>query len=372
MNALSSIILPDKATATASDRLTADTTPPESVLSLSLFDGRKIRMFRSNWILLRLQALRMVETIVVALALFLTVSARGNDDGTNVLRLLPQTEVDGQGVFLDQIFSPGNAAPHVRVADAPVFGQFSFVTRAAILARMQEAAPDLSTNLAPGADRVRVIRRSRLLAESELKDWLSASLQKNYVREEGELELRLNRPWTALRVPDEPLEIKIVDVPVSGISPNFIARFELYAGRELIGNWQVVLQARVWGELWVAAAPLKRGQALDVSDLNHERRDLLVNRNALTSLPEDLSTVEVAEGLSVGTALTSRSIRQRPLVHRGEMVEAVAQEGALTISLKVEVMEEGALGQTIRIRNPQTRREFRGKVQNEQTILVSL
>ena len=43
----------------------------------------------------------------------------------------------------------------------------------------------------------------------------------------------------------------------------------------------------------------------------------------------------------------------------------------MTISLKVEVLEEGAVGQSVRVRNPVSKREFRGKVQNEQTILVS-
>jgi flagella basal body P-ring formation protein FlgA len=40
--------------------------------------------------------------------------------------------------------------------------------------------------------------------------------------------------------------------------------------------------------------------------------------------------------------------------------------------MKVEVLEDGVPGQVIRIRNPQTRRELRGKVQNEQTVVVSL
>lgn len=374
MNTFSSTILPGKTIVTGSDAFAARTTPPVSALPLSLFDGRKIRTFQSNWILLRLQALRMVTSITLLAAFsFIAASVYGSEtDGTNVLRLLPQAAVDSQGVYLDQIVAEGAALPHVRLADSPAFGQVSVITRAAILSRMQEAAPDLVTNLAAGGDRVRIIRRSRMLAESEIKDWLLVALQRNYVRDQGELELRLNRPWTALRVPDEPLEIKILDVPASGISPNFITRFELRASAELIGNWQVVLQARVWRDIWVASTTLKRGQPLGASDVSRERRDVLVTRDALANLPEDLSTVEVAEGLAVGTALTVRSIRQRPLVHRGEMVEAVVQEGALNISLKVEVMEEGALGQTIRIRNPQTRREFRGKVQNEQTILVSL
>jgi flagella basal body P-ring formation protein FlgA len=53
-------------------------------------------------------------------------------------------------------------------------------------------------------------------------------------------------------------------------------------------------------------------------------------------------------------------------------VEAVFQDGPLTISLKVETLEDGALGQMVRVRNPKTRRELSGKVQNEDLILIAL
>ena len=48
------------------------------------------------------------------------------------------------------------------------------------------------------------------------------------------------------------------------------------------------------------------------------------------------------------------------------------QDGALLITLKVEALEDGAPGQLIRVRNPLSRRDLRGKVVDHQSILVSL
>ena len=50
----------------------------------------------------------------------------------------------------------------------------------------------------------------------------------------------------------------------------------------------------------------------------------------------------------------------------------VLQDGALSITMKVEVLEDGAPGQIIRARNPISRRDVSGKVLNEQTILITL
>jgi flagella basal body P-ring formation protein FlgA len=48
------------------------------------------------------------------------------------------------------------------------------------------------------------------------------------------------------------------------------------------------------------------------------------------------------------------------------------QDGVLNISMKVEVLEDGAPGQTVRARNVQSRRDLRGRVLDEKTILISL
>jgi flagella basal body P-ring formation protein FlgA len=57
---------------------------------------------------------------------------------------------------------------------------------------------------------------------------------------------------------------------------------------------------------------------------------------------------------------------------RGRVVDGVYQEGSMSISLKVELMEDGLMGQTVRVRNPKTKREMFGKVKNEQTVLIAL
>jgi len=42
------------------------------------------------------------------------------------------------------------------------------------------------------------------------------------------------------------------------------------------------------------------------------------------------------------------------------------------ISVRVEALEDGLLGQIIRVRNQKTRRELQAKVQDEQTVIISL
>lgn len=290
------------------------------------------------------------------------------------LRLLDQTQTDSEGVFLSQVVenSARVALPRIRLGDAPVFGQALVLSRAQIVEQTEKAAPEFVSSPWTGADRVRVTRRARSLPEAEIKERLTSLLERDHTRDKGDLELRLTRAWTPVMIPDETYTLKILDLPTTGVSLNFIVRFELSTARETVGTWQVPLQAKIYREIWVAHSALKRGELFAEADLARERRDVLGLRDPLLATAPPDRMAELSENVMAGAPLYARSLRLRPLVYRGQIVEAQVINGAMSISLKVEVLENGSAGQSVRVRNPQSKREFRGKVQNEQTILVNL
>jgi flagella basal body P-ring formation protein FlgA len=288
--------------------------------------------------------------------------------------LKSEASVDSQGIFLDQVVgdNPDLNAPHLRLADAPAWGRTLSLSRSQIAVALR-AAPAPWANLGwTGAEAIRISRRTRLLVETEIKEWLRAKLQQESVRTRGDLELRLARPWKPLPVPDESIELRLVDLPETGVAASFLLRFELTAAKESLGSWQQVIQAHVWRDIWTTRSPVKRGTPLNGSDLLQTRFDVLALRDAMVTDPPPDGAVEWVETLPAGAPVYVHSFRPRALVHRGDLIAAMLQDGAMTISLKVEVLEEGGMGQSIRVRNPLSKREFRGKVQNEQSILVAL
>ena len=287
--------------------------------------------------------------------------------------LAPEAKVDSRGIFLRNLVSANftQPLPEVRLADAPAFGRGAVFTRAQLNDLLARVAPEV-TPVWSGPDRVRVVRRSRMLDESELKQMLTSSLQADQVRERGELELRFVRPWTPVLVPDEVLNLRVLDLPNMGVTPNFIVRCELKAGDEIVGNWQINVNAKIWREVWVARSGLLRGQTLQSADIGRERRDMLAFKDGLVNLPADFDSYDIAENLSGGSILTARSLKQRPVFRRGKTLDALVQEGTMQILVKVEALEDGLPGQYVRVRNLKSRREFRGKVQDEQTVAVNL
>jgi flagella basal body P-ring formation protein FlgA len=210
-----------------------------------------------------------------------------------------------------------------------------------------------------------------MLDEDELRGLLTASLQRDYVRDLGELDLALGRKWTPLAISNAVVTLKVTEVPSVGVTQDFIVRFELMANDQRLGSWQMPVTAHIWRDVWVAHSALRRGDLFTASGCIRERRDILVCRQAYLG-DADPNTQEISENISSGAVILERQVRPRTVVRRGQVAEAIVRDGGMSVSLKVEVMEDGALGQQVRVRNPQSNREFRGKVENDATISVCL
>jgi flagella basal body P-ring formation protein FlgA len=306
----------------------------------------------------------------LSLGFVLTAAAAAESFGWS---LLPAVQVDATGIYLRQIVAGAPAdVPHLRLAPAPTFGRAVSFTPKQLNDLLQQTAPELVSTNWSGAAQVRISRKTRALTEAEIKDLLTASLQQDYVKDRGELELRFTRPVPTATILDEPLTVKILDLPSAGVAANFVARFELRAGEEVLGTWQIPAQARIWREIYIAGSTLRRGQLVRDADITREKRDMLTIRDAVTAVDLDNPALEIGENVPAGLPLSSRSLRVRPIIHRGKVADAIVNDGGMTLSVKVEVLEDGLPGQTIRVRNLKSKREFRGKVENEETINVTL
>ena len=313
--------------------------------------------------------MRIFKSITLVLALASSVFGA---ESIGPLELLPTATAGTSGIHLEDVVTnkTDQPLPRLLLAPAPAIGRPVFFSRAQICSLLTKAAPDLVCSNWTGADRIKIARAARVLNELALKDLLTEALQRDFVKDRGDLEIRFNRPWNPLVVPDDALSVKVTEIPNSGVSPSFICRFELMAGDQLIGTYQQPMGAKIWKEIYVAQSNLTRGQALRDAEVGLEKRDIVNNRDYLTSLPLEDPYVEFRENVPAGTQVTARNLRLRAIIKRGRLVDAVAKDDALTISVKAEALEDGVPGQMVRVRNIRSKREFKGKVQDEQTVVV--
>ena len=280
--------------------------------------------------------------------------------------------VHADGVFAADLIQGVPALPRLRVAPAPAVGAWTLVSRTSVVEALKVAGVDLRSLRWNGPETARVSRAMRDLAEAEVRDRITQELQRRYARDGGEIEVRLSRPWRTVQIPDEAMEVRLQDLPAAGLQSLISLKVEVLAAGEPVGSWFQPVQVRHWCEVPVAASAIRRGTPLADAETIMERRDVLASRSILRALPSVVQDYELAEALAPGQALSDRSLRLKTVVFRGRRIDARIQAGTLEITTKVEALEDGYPGQSIRVRNPQSKREFRGVVQAEDAVLIPL
>ena len=179
----------------------------------------------------------------------------------------------------------------------------------------------------------------------------------------GELQLELLRAWKAPVAPAGDWEMVVVSPPPA-LANQMIVRVRLTAGGTNLGEWNLPLEGHLWGDALITRQPVARGASIESSCFELRRVDFLHEKDAIPA-GTDLSGHAMARGLPVGTVLSWREVAPRLLVQRGSRVEVVAVSGALTITMKGLAMQSGARGETIVVRNPESRRDFSAVVVGE-------
>lgn len=188
---------------------------------------------------------------------------------------------------------------------------------------------------------------------------------------EGELQLELLRAWTPPARVATTWEVSVLEYP-SAASSSMLVRIRVAADGKVVStaaDSALVLRAVLWRDTWAARQPLVLGATFDPAALETRRVDLFREREALPAAVGDRSFI-YTRAVSPGRLLTWRDIARRPLVKKGEFVEVSAASGLLVVTMKALAMENGAQGDTVTVRNPESQKNFAAVVVDENRVQV--
>lgn len=185
---------------------------------------------------------------------------------------------------------------------------------------------------------------------------------------DGELQLELLRPWSPPARLAKSWQLEVLEFPaVAGSS--MLLRCRVLADGAPAAESTLVLRASLWRDAWASRMPLANGDTFDPSMLEVRRVDLFRERDALPAAVGDRSYA-MTRAVAAGRLLTWRDVGRRPLVRKGQFVEVSAVEGQLVVTMKALAMENGAQGETVTVRNPESRKDFAAMVVDENRVQV--
>ncbi len=185
---------------------------------------------------------------------------------------------------------------------------------------------------------------------------------------EGELQVELLRPWSAPARTAAVWNVSVVEFPNAATS-SMMLRCRVTADGAIVEDATLVVRAYLWRDAWATKLPLTIGATFDPAELEARRVDMFRERDALPAAIGDRSYI-FARGVAAGRLLTWHDVARRPLVKKGGLVDAVATDGSLVVTMKAVAMENGAQGDTVTVRNPESRKDFAALVIDENRVQV--
>jgi flagella basal body P-ring formation protein FlgA len=200
-----------------------------------------------------------------------------------------------------------------------------------------------------------------------LRSALASDLSAHF-RVDGDLQLELVRPWVAPDHAAAAWDVVIGEYP-SALAPTLIVRCRILADGVAVFEDSVLLRASLWRDSWFTRQPVTAGSSFDPASLQPCRVDCLRDRDALPVSAGNRSFMFACD-VGPDRMITWRDIVRRPLVRKGEVVEVVAADGPLVVTLKALALQNGGEGDLVTVRNLESLKDISGLVVAENRVRI--
>jgi flagella basal body P-ring formation protein FlgA len=199
-------------------------------------------------------------------------------------------------------------------------------------------------------------------AEAPAEPWLetlSALLTDRY-RSTGQLTLAWARPRPAAAALAS--DLSLIDAPAE-LGPQILITVRATDAVGTSRDYTLILRAELWRDGWCPRDAVRTASRLDPSAMEPRRFDALRQHDALPADPD--AELDFTRNIPAGRLLTNRDVTRRPLVRRGQNLAVLATDGALTITLHAVALHDAGRGEPVRVRNPDSKKDFVAEVTGE-------
>jgi len=203
-------------------------------------------------------------------------------------------------------------------------------------------------------------------------DMVRAALQVQYPA--GEIEVRPLLPEVASLVPKGTVDATLrLAGPIRQLGPSVPVSFDVMDGTgRKVASVVPRFAVEAWRNLPVLAHPMERGVALAPADI--EMRRLAQSRVTGPVLLDvgALIGAKLVRSLASGSVLITNVLDLPPVVRQGATVRVHVRSGGLEVLGQGTALQDGRVGQVIRIVNPSSRKDFLARVRNAEVVEMDL
>lgn len=323
------------------------------------------RALRRLWVMVGLWVLLLASLANAAEGAELTAAAQAQPVN---ITLKGSNTVDRADVMLSDVFDGLSAGQDCVIAAAPLPGKkitydVTVLTRTAMMYRLPWRARSLS-------DSITLTRAANSITAQMVSDVIAGRYRE--LGAEGELTVQLDQSGFKLDMPtDIQPTLALVGLQQDKENARFVADFDIASGTPAAKR--VTLMGRIVARIAIPVLnkPLNTGDIINAADL-----DTIMlpsdRANSLVKLDADLIGKAAKRTLSANQPLRPGDIAPPRVVTNGQLVTVLVSTPVMQLTAQGRALQDGALGDTIRIVNTQSNRTLQGKVEGDGLVRITI
>jgi flagella basal body P-ring formation protein FlgA len=208
-----------------------------------------------------------------------------------------------------------------------------------------------------------------VIREADLVCALSKVLTEKYALK-GEVKLFFMQSFPSVNLKDPQWQLDLLQSPPDKVTERFTLVFRIRQGEQVIGDHTMPIRMELWQPSYVAEKAIPRGSVLDPKDFIVRDVDVLRVRGVRVPLDVALGTFIANQNIPMGDVLVVRDLRLKPVIHKDQIVDVLAQEGSLHIKMRAKAMQDGVVGDVIEVVNMTSRKSIYAQVVAENTLKI--
>lgn len=212
-----------------------------------------------------------------------------------------------------------------------------------------------------------------VLTDDKMKEEIKTSIQEQIKGNlQGDVTINIGvLPFKNVSVPDGKVRV-VAEINSKYFSTNMLARINIYVNGESVKTFGVPISFEVRDYVWVAKDQIQRGKAFNPKNVALEKKDISSFMENAARQNFDIGASLAGKTYKVGDIIDQRYIEKTPDVLRNSQVSVILQSDSVTITFDGEALENGKIGDFIRVKSKRYNKFYTAKVVSENVVIINI
>lgn len=211
------------------------------------------------------------------------------------------------------------------------------------------------------------------LTRAVLESWVAEQIDSSADADDGETRFEVSARWQGDILLDEP---GVVGFDVRRLSSRpfrgpTVVRLTVTVDGRVERSMSVTVDCRHFRDVVVATRTVRRGSSLTEDFVVVEERDITSAKHGFFTDLEELVDTRAKRPIGDGGIVSQRHVEPIPVLQRGDEVTMALRSGNMSLLATGIAMQDGGIGQRIRVQNIDSRKVVYGEVVDANTVRIT-